>query len=119
ILAVEQDIALAQGEAAGDQVEQRRLAGAVRSDDGVALALGDVQGDAADDRRDAEILVDVPERKRGHRTSPAVSAPAGGCAASAKASASLGPQRRPSRMAPPISRTAASQGRTLFELKGK
>ena len=44
-------------EAAADQVEQRRLAGAVRADDRVPLALGTVEVDAADDLRRAETLV--------------------------------------------------------------
>ena len=50
---------------AADQIEQRRLAGAVRADDGEALASTDVERDAADDRRRAEALLDAAQLQRG------------------------------------------------------
>src|SRR6185503_12342580 len=55
-------------EARADQIEQRRLAGAVRSDDRVALALRDREIDAVDDRRTAEALLHTLQLEcgRGH-----------------------------------------------------
>src|SRR5207249_4596472 len=63
-LAVEPDRAPRWRETAADQVEQRRLAGAVGADERVALARRDIEGHAADDRRRAELLVDVAELER-------------------------------------------------------
>ena len=45
VVAVEEDPAGVERLEAGDQVEQRRLAGAVRTDDAEDLALVDVEGD--------------------------------------------------------------------------
>ena len=58
-------------QAAADQVEQRRLAGAVRTDDRMALAAPDVERDAADDRRRAEAHMHVQELQRGTVVAPA------------------------------------------------
>src|SRR5690606_10946273 len=115
-LAVEQNLPAGEREAAGDQVEQRRLAGAVRPDDGVAFAPGHIQADATDDRRDAERLVDVPQCERAHHRPPSLAA--AGWAAAWKASASCGPHLRPSSRLPASSTSAISQGQTLFELNG-
>ena len=49
VLTVEQDLALAGLEAAADEIEQRRFAGAVGSDDADALTCRDRHVDAADD----------------------------------------------------------------------
>ena len=57
--AVQRDRARGDGKPPADQVEQRRLAGAVRADHGVALAARDVEVDAADDLGAAEALVHV------------------------------------------------------------
>ena len=48
-LAVETHFAGGRREASADQMKQRRLAGAVGSDDRVPLAGGDFERDAADD----------------------------------------------------------------------
>jgi hypothetical protein len=61
VLAVQFDVAGREREAAADQVEQRRLAGAVRADHGVAFALLDGEVHAVDDRGLAEALADVLE----------------------------------------------------------
>jgi hypothetical protein len=47
--AVEQDFARREPKTPADQVEQRGLAGAVRTDDSVTLSLGDIKIDVADD----------------------------------------------------------------------
>ena len=61
--------------AAGDQIEERRLAGAVRPDQRVALAGLDRQIDAAQNLRGAEALFDAVEReRRDHRASPVIGA---------------------------------------------
>src|SRR5262249_38302241 len=59
--AVELDDAPRDGKAPADQVEQRRFARAIGTDDRVALAPADVEAHAHDDRRRAEALVDVRE----------------------------------------------------------
>jgi hypothetical protein len=46
-------------EAAGDLVDERRLAGAVGADEGVHFARGDVEGDAVDGHHAAEALTEV------------------------------------------------------------
>src|SRR5665213_2450847 len=51
---------------AGDQVEQRRLAGAVGTDDEAALARRDGEIDAARDAEAAERLLELSDRQRGH-----------------------------------------------------
>src|SRR3989441_12741093 len=51
---------------AGDQVEERGLAGAVRADDQAPLARRHLQGDVADGRQAAERLPQVLEAKRSH-----------------------------------------------------
>src|SRR6202021_3019584 len=56
---VQQNLAARYPEASAYQIEQRGLAGAVRTDDGVTLALGDIEVDAADDFEIAERLADV------------------------------------------------------------
>ncbi len=69
LLAPQADRARRRRELPAHQVEERRLAGAVRADDGVPLALRDTERDAADDRRRAEALAHVAqlERERGRR----------------------------------------------------
>ena len=69
-LAVQAHFARARPDAAADEVEQRRFAGAVRPDDRVPLALGDVERDAADDLHRAEALAKIEERKRRVHPSP-------------------------------------------------
>ena len=53
------------GSVAGDQVEQRRLAGAVRPDDAERLALGQLEGHRVGDLQSAEALGDVFECRIG------------------------------------------------------
>src|SRR6185437_3322919 len=67
---IEQDLARRQAKPPAHQIEQRGLAGAVRTDNGVALTLLDVEIDAADDLHIAEGLVDPAEAERefGHAT---------------------------------------------------
>src|SRR5262249_22487037 len=62
--AIELDLARGKPKPSAHQVEQRRLAGAVRADDGVALATGDLEVHVADDLHLAERLVDVAEAER-------------------------------------------------------
>ena len=69
-LPVQAHFARARPDAAADEVEQRRFAGAVRPDDRVPLALGDVERDAADDLHRAEALAKIEERKRRAHPSP-------------------------------------------------
>ena len=68
-LAVEPDRAARGREAAADQVEQRRFAGAVGADDREPLAARDVERDAADDLGHAETLLDVAQLQRIRGTS--------------------------------------------------
>src|SRR5690606_39190278 len=107
VLAVKQNLSAGEREAARNQVEQRRLAGTVRPDDGVAFAPGHIQADATDDRRDAERLVDVPQCERAHYRPPSLAA--AGWAAAWKDSASCGPHLRPSSRLPASSTSAISQ----------
>ena len=50
---------------AGDEAEERRLAGAVPADDAPSLARGDDEGDAGEDRSRAEVDGGVGDRKLG------------------------------------------------------
>src|SRR5262249_52950225 len=61
ILAEQQDLSRGGGENAGDDVEQRRLAGAVRADDGLAVAGEDLQVDPAHRLQPAAALRQMPE----------------------------------------------------------
>ncbi len=49
---------------ARQEVEQRRLAGAVRPDDAEKLALGHLERDIGDDRRAADVKPEVPSREK-------------------------------------------------------
>src|SRR3546814_15438924 len=117
VLAVQRDAAGRDREAAGDEVEQRRLAGAIRADDSVAFVAAHDEGDAADDRRVAEVLAHVIERQRGHGgcrghdATPCLDAPAvwPPWAASLKASRHGGAYRPPSQKHPPIRGLASLQ----------
>src|SRR5581483_5853836 len=60
------DLAGGRREVAGDQVEQRRLAGAVGPDDAGDRALGDREGDLADRRQAAEVLGQVADLEQAH-----------------------------------------------------
>ena len=72
-VSAEQVDAAARGsELAGDEVEQRRLAGAVRADDQAPLSRLDVEVDVAGDLETSEGLAQVPQDKGAHRESPAV-----------------------------------------------
>ena len=101
----------ADGDEADDGLEQRRLAGAVRADDGDELALADGEVDvvqhlgvavAGPDRRELEQRGGVrhrrPPRRRGRRRSPP--GPSGSCAAAPPRSCGRGRARR-SRRRPP------------------
>src|SRR3569623_1268229 len=57
-IAIQLHLARGRRDVAADQVERRRLAGAVRADDGVALALGDAEVEVPDDADIAEALFD-------------------------------------------------------------
>ena len=63
-LAVEQDLAAGRPEAAADEIEERRLAGAVRADDRDALARRDGEVGAADDLGLAEATCAGPSARR-------------------------------------------------------
>ena len=63
--AVEHDAARGRLQAAGDDLDQRRLAGAVVAEQGHHLAAADVEADAAQRFDGAEILDDVVELKDG------------------------------------------------------
>ena len=69
-LRVQPDLARGDREPAADQVEQRGLAGAVRTDQRVPLAGGDVQADAADDLGLAEVLGDTSASESARAGSP-------------------------------------------------
>ena len=58
VLAEELDGAGRRGEVAGDDVEERGLAGAVRAEDGPTLAVSDVEVDVAHGEQTAEALAD-------------------------------------------------------------
>src|SRR5262249_20568332 len=90
ITAVEQDSARAGGLQAGDDVEERRLAGAVRTDESRDLCRGHVEVDARERAVSAEVdrdLLGAQEHVGGHdvvpsrpiaRSKPATSAAANG-----------------------------------------
>jgi hypothetical protein len=61
LLAVELDRARARWEVAGDHVEERRLAGAVRAEDRAPLAVRDIQVDVAHGVEAAEPPADPPQ----------------------------------------------------------
>ena len=66
--AVERDVALVGPVDAGDQVEERRLAGAVRADHRDDLALVDVQVEPVDDLQAAERERDALQLQKRHQT---------------------------------------------------
>src|SRR5262249_44455342 len=53
---------------AGDQIEQRRLAGAVRADDQATLAGRDRKIDVGGDAQAAELLAEIADAERSHGT---------------------------------------------------
>jgi hypothetical protein len=63
--AVEHDRPLVRLVEAADAVEQRRLAGAVRADQGTDLALTDVEGGAVERRDPSESQGNVPDGEDG------------------------------------------------------
>src|SRR6185295_10482558 len=65
-LAVDRDRSRADRKSSRYQVEQRGLAGAVGTDDGMALAARNRETDAADDFGGAEFLAHVAQLDRGH-----------------------------------------------------
>src|SRR5205085_7182654 len=66
-LAVERDLARVRPVEPGDQVEERRLAGAVRADQPADLAALDAERDVVDGDDAAEAPRHVLEREQGHR----------------------------------------------------
>ena len=60
-MAAELDRARARRDVAGDDVEERRLAGAVRAEDGAPLAVRDVEVDVAHGVEAAEAPADPPQ----------------------------------------------------------
>src|SRR5439155_22887508 len=71
ILAVEPDRALRRRQHAGDEIEQRRLAGAVGADQTDDLAAADRDRDVAVGDEAAEPLPDATSfEERGHRVAP-------------------------------------------------
>src|SRR5262249_7737773 len=85
-------------EYAGDDVEHRGLAGAVRADQRGARAAPHLEREILDDREAAEALADVVQAKdrgdRGHRARSTAT----------RASAALPPQSRSRRRSAPVSR---------------
>jgi len=73
VAAVEPDGAAVRPDEPGDQVEQRRFAGAVRSDDAQRLARCDVEADAVDSLQRAERSGQIVE-PQDHAAQPAVRA---------------------------------------------
>src|SRR5207342_569031 len=65
-VAGEPDLTGVRAEGAGDQVEQRRLAGAVRPHDADQLAFVQREADVADGAHPAEALADVRHLEEGH-----------------------------------------------------
>ena len=61
VLAEQHDLSGGGRENSGDQIEQGRLAGAVRSDDGLAVAGHDLERDVAHGAQAAEALRECPE----------------------------------------------------------
>ena len=106
ILAVELHRPGGRGQAAADQVEQRRFSGPVRPDDCVAFACWHAQADATDDLGSTEILLQVDELDRG-RAHFVCSAPCTCASASSHAAPTAGHVRR-NRKKPPATQTAAT-----------
>src|SRR2546425_783562 len=73
VVVEERDAAGARRQHAGDEVEQRRLAGAVGADERAALARADGELHAVDGTKPTEPLRDLlqPQRKVGHATGSA------------------------------------------------
>src|SRR2546426_6962 len=69
-LAAESDRARGRGEGAGDAVEARRLARAVRADETEDLALADLEGDGVQRREAAEALAQAGDRAHPARARP-------------------------------------------------
>src|SRR3972149_5264729 len=67
---VEQDPAAVGRQDPGDQVEERRLARAVRPDQRLDRPARDVEGNPSHGLEAAEALADIPDRKEGHGASP-------------------------------------------------
>jgi hypothetical protein len=76
-LVLEEDVAVVRPVHAGDEVEERRLAGAVRADDADDLTLGDVQVEILDHGEPAEALRDVPQLE--HQTISTRDVPSSPC----------------------------------------
>ena len=66
VAAVEQDRARGRREEAADQIEERRLAGAVGADHGAQLARLDGERDVVDGDQAAEALRDVVDLEQAH-----------------------------------------------------
>src|SRR5262249_6282479 len=64
VVLIEQDLPAVGSNEPGDQVDQRRLAGAVRADQRMASARRQVELDATGDDEGAEALVQTPRRQR-------------------------------------------------------
>ena len=80
LAAVEQHDAAIGFDDAGDGAQQRRLAGAVRAEEGDALALGDLEVDAEEDLHAAVADVEAPARSAaGHGPASRSAASAGPC----------------------------------------
>jgi len=65
VLTKQHDLSGGRRENSGDQIEQGRLAGAVRSDDGLAIAGHDLERDVAHGAQAAEALRECPELENG------------------------------------------------------
>src|SRR5579862_1666407 len=63
-LPIEDDSALIRCHSAGDQIEQRGLPGAIRSDHGEDGSLENVKADVVDGDKTAKSLADAPNRKQ-------------------------------------------------------
>ena len=74
VLAVEQELARVAAVHAGDDLDQRRLAGAVLADQGVDRAGLDAQAAGAQGDDGAERLGDVAQLERGVRRVPVIGA---------------------------------------------
>src|SRR5207244_922247 len=83
----------------GDQVEERRLARAVRADDAHDLALVDVQVEVADHPQPAEGLVQRPEFEQRHQTISTRGLPRSPCGLAAMTTIRAAPRSR-NRVAP-------------------
>src|SRR3546814_17243432 len=76
VAAAEGDRTAAGGVDAVDDVEQRRLAGAVRPDDALNLAFLDAEIDSVEHDKAAETLLQPPNREQHPRSAPLTAGPA-------------------------------------------